>query len=187
MNKLWTIPAASVPKCRDWIYMYYWLKNANYQFDGILPRPNGDLIVNAKGGAPDPAGLVSSFQDVNHYEVTCNGTPGGAQHDFCWGPTFKCYTAEIGASLQVTVKKIKGSDDSVIPDNDTLDIHWHGTKMGAPTTLTLVNGVGSFVVSPLKRSRVFIEGVPTGSSDLENKLAALRRGGLTLLVGAGEI
>lgn len=168
-------------KVVDSNHMLEWLRTLKPGVCGIAPEGNG-VSISCEKGTADPTPLLDQYTNPDYYKVECLEAKCLKESWFV-GCCYDHVCVELGAPFTIKVTKRKGVDDSILPDNDTLDIHWHGAPVSAPKTLTLVNGVGQFTIAKPKHSRTIVEAVPTGSVDLENHLAGLRRGGIYLHAG----
>jgi hypothetical protein len=171
MPNVYSFPAKKIFELE---YFQNWLKEQGYAVAGLYRKDAGVAVE----GPSDPSALVAAYVNPNQYEmVVTSGIPdeGGMKI-----PNYPVYKVSVGADVTFRIRKIRGLDGAVMPDADTLDIHWHLPPSDQPKTITLVNGEAFFVVHQMKRCWGFAEAVPTGSVDIKVKLPSLIRGGVTL-------
>jgi hypothetical protein len=179
-------------KVVDFRHLLGWLQNIDAKIVGVCPllgpggaSVTGVAIVSLKSGA-DPVPLLGSYTQPDYYEVTCQEATylnTDLAKDWFVGVYYRFAKVALGPPFNIKFTKRKGVDDTLLADNENCDVHWHGAKQGAPTTLALTAGVGQFQISAPKQTLVSIEAVPTGSADLTSITHPLRRGGLHLTIG----
>jgi hypothetical protein len=183
---------ADPQKVVDFRHLLGWLQNINSKIVGVCPilGPGGASVkgvgISTHKGEADPRPLLTSYTQPDYYEVTCQECTyfnTDLAKDWFVGVYYRFAKVPLGPPFTIKFTKRKGSDDSLLADNENCDVHWHGAKQGAPTTLALTAGVGQFTITAPKQTLVSIEAVPTGSADLTSITHPLRRGGLHLTIG----
>lgn len=115
-----------------------------FKAKGVARRGNVLFVQPEADEEKDPTTLVNAYVPPDYYEIS-SSTPATAGPD-----GMPCHAQKVGTTATITVKKKKGSDGSLLPVSEQVDVHWHGSgKMALSSpNVQLTGGQGSVQIGP---------------------------------------
>jgi hypothetical protein len=139
---------------RDAEHFMAHLRAGGFNVSGVaVTGPTTVYVEPMLGETKNPTSLVNSYVPKDYYEFTAADRQ-ERSIDILWMKTYAVKRDGVDV-INFTVTKKDGRTDQLKPENDRLDIHWHGARIAyvSEKVIILAGGIGHVSVG-----KVWVQG-----------------------------